>query len=155
VKRSGWLLLVLALAALGPVACSLGLPVSEPAVSLEDSSWTLDSYANAAGQPVSALPGTEITLSFVGDEIRGQAGCNWYFVFGEVEGDRLTVSSIDRTAKYCAEPEGIMQQEDSYVEALESVTAYRIQGNRLNLLDEKGAVVADYHLSSSAPVRTD
>lgn len=114
------------------------------AMPLEGTSWKLASYHDGVSALASVLNGTEITAAFAGGKLTGSAGCNSYSASYEGEGDALTFGPAATTRKMCAEPQGIMEQEQAYLAALESVAGYRIQGGRLELLDTKGTPVATF-----------
>jgi heat shock protein HslJ len=114
------------------------------ALSLEGTLWTLISYHDGKGALASVLRGTEITAAFAGAKLTGSAGCNSYSASYEHEGGSLTFGPIATTRKMCAEPEGVMEQEQAYLAALESVARYRAQGERLGLLDAEGKRVATF-----------
>jgi heat shock protein HslJ len=44
----------------------------------------------------------------------------------------------------CGEPERVMEQEGAYLAALARAAAYRLEGDRLALLDADGARVATF-----------
>ena len=50
----------------------------------------------------------------------------------------MTIGPAGSTKMYCGEPEGTMEQEARYLTLLESVAGYRIDGDRLDLLDGAG-----------------
>jgi heat shock protein HslJ len=114
------------------------------AMPLEGTPWKLVSYHDGENALASVLSGTEITAAFADGKLAGSAGCNSYSASYQGEGDALTVGPVATTRKVCAEPEGIMEQEQAYLAALGSVAGYRIQGGRLELLDAEGTPVATF-----------
>ena len=107
--------------------------------------WQLLSYNNGKEAVVSVLNGTEITAIFGEDGgLSGFAGCNNYSSAYEVDGDAITIGPAAATRKFCAEPEGTMEQEAAYLAALETAASFRIEGDSLELRAEDGALVADY-----------
>jgi heat shock protein HslJ len=118
------------------------------AVQLEGSSWKLVSYHDGESALVSVLNGTEITAAFAESKLSGSAGCNNYFASYDFEGETLTLGPAATTRKMCAEPEGIMEQERAYLAALASVAGYRVEGERLELLDAEGALVATFEAAA-------
>ena len=96
---------------------------------------------------VSTIIGTEITAIF--DEagtLSGSAGCNGYSASYTADGEKITVGPAASTRKFCAEPEGIMDQESQYLMALENAAVYTIDGRSLEIRDANGAGVAYYEL---------
>jgi polar amino acid transport system substrate-binding protein len=120
-----------------------------PTNPLAGRSWQMTSYYD--GQAViSALAGTEVTAVFGDDgSVSGSAGCNTYNATYQADGNSLTVGSVTATRQTCSEPEGIMEQESAYLVALESATAYQIEGDELELTDAEGVQVATFTVFDS------
>jgi heat shock protein HslJ len=126
----GLALLVLALTACaGPPAVQ-----TDP---LAGSSWVLDQVLGEE-----AIPGTQVTIQFNEGRVEGSAGCNSYGGGYSLGGDNsLTTGEIVRTLMACENPPGVMDQEDAYLQALQNAASYRIDGQRLEILDASGATV--------------
>ena len=118
----------LVLLAIGLVACKGG------AVAFEDKEWMLESYGEA-GNAQAVIEGSEITATFDGDtrEVRGSAGCNNYFGEYEVDGSELSIPTIGNTEMYCMEPEGVMDQEEQYLQLLRLAESYEIRDGKLRI----------------------
>jgi heat shock protein HslJ len=122
---------------------------SQPAISpgLIGTAWLLTEL-NA--QPVLDEPAVTATFSDDG-QLSGSSGCNTYSTGYERSPDdnSMTVNpAIAATMMACPEP--IMQQEQAYLIALGTTTAYRIEGDELTLLDSNGNAVAVF--SALVPV---
>jgi heat shock protein HslJ len=116
-----------------------------PDLPLVGTDWVLDSYSTGRDAISSVITGTTITAKFTDDsKITGSAGCNHYGGEYLLDGANLSVSSLFSTLMYCGEPEGVMEQEARYLGLFDSVTGYRIDGDRLDLLDEVGKVLLSY-----------
>ena len=128
------------------VACSKPVetgtpPATEPPLgsSLEDTEWVLTSLNGG-----SLIEGTNVTLGFTGGGLSGFAGCNAYGgghdsgKFIATNDGSLTIPAIAITAQACLAPEGVMEQEQSYVEALNSAATYRMVDDRLEIDDATG-----------------
>ena len=76
------------------------------------------------GSEQSVLPGTQITASFSDTQLTGSAGCNNYSGTLTPVNDYFTVDGIVTTRKMCAEPAGIMEQEQAYLAALAGTGGY-------------------------------
>jgi len=63
--------------------------------------------------------------------VSGSAGCNDYGTAYTLDGISLDFGDIAATEKACLTPEGVMDQEQRYLCALEDVTDYRISGTLL------------------------
>ena len=116
-----------------------------PDLPLVGTDWVLDSYSTGRDAISSVITGTTITAKFTDDsKITGSAGCNHYGGEYLLDGANLSVSSLFSTLMYCGEPEGVMEQEARYLGLFDSVAGYRIDGDRLDLLDEVGKVLLSY-----------
>jgi heat shock protein HslJ len=112
---------------------------------LAGTEWTLESFSSPGGETVSSvIAGTTITAVFSDGNVGGNAGCNSYGAGYRIDGAELSIEPPISTKMYCGEPEGVMEQENRYLNLLESVAGYRIDGNRLDLLDEGGATLLSY-----------
>jgi heat shock protein HslJ len=104
-------------------------------VALEDTAWILQSYGEP-GNLKDVLIDTEITAEFVSSEgtVRGSAGCNSYSGSYEVEDSNLSIPGpIAVTEMYCMEPEGVMDQEQEYLAALQLAESYEIDDDELQM----------------------
>ena len=69
-------------------------------------------------KPVS---GTRVTLRFAGESLEGFAGCNRYGATYSLQGSKFKIPKISSTAEGCLSPEGIMDQEETYLNILSGV----------------------------------
>ena len=112
---------------------------------LEGSSWEVIGYNNGKGGVVSVVIGTEITADFGEDgQLTGNASCNNYFASYETEGDSITIGPAGATMMFCGEPEGIMEQEQQYLAALETAATYKITGLTMEMRTSEGSLVANF-----------
>ena len=109
--------------------------------------WVLKSLN---GGPI--IEETSITLTIYEDSVGGTDGCNSYGIgpdYGPtfvpvitrpdgsyMEGD-FSVRDGTKTLLLCEETEGIMEQSEAYLTALKEGKTFRIQGNRLEILDRE------------------
>ncbi|MGD9317005.1 MAG: META domain-containing protein, partial [Anaerolineae bacterium] len=121
---------------------------AEPSVELED----LDPTAEAADldgtewlltslHGTGLAAGTNITLEFAEGHASGFAGCNAYGGPYALDGDTLAVQELAITAQGCIEPEGVMEQESAYTDALLNGGPYRLEDDRLQLENAAGETV--------------
>jgi heat shock protein HslJ/predicted secreted protein len=101
---------------------------------IENQEWVLESR----GEPdklQAVLAGTEITLTFDSpeDEVRGSAGCNSYFGDYTINGNKLSIGQVGHTEMYCMDPQGIMEQEQEYLSALQSAKGFQLTDGKLNI----------------------
>jgi heat shock protein HslJ len=106
-----------------------------PAVDpLAGTRWKVTNFNNGVGAVVGILPGTAITLEFDGaGRVTGQAGCNSYFAGYRISGNSLSVDQPGATSLLCETPEGVMQQEQQYLAALQSAGTFQIAGTQLQI----------------------
>ena len=107
--------------------------------------WQLTSYNNGKEAVVSVLEGSDVTAIFGADgKLAGSGGCNNYTADYQVDGSSLHIGPAASTRKLCAEPQGIIEQEAAYLQALEKAATYQIQGDKLEIRDANGALLASY-----------
>jgi len=94
------------------------------------------------------IEGTAITLNFTDEYLGGQMGCNGYGgtpdsgkYHAKSDGTFTLGSPFTVTVQLCTDPEGIMEQESAYIEALMSAIHYQIVDNRLEIEDEAGETI--------------
>ncbi len=110
---------------------------SGSAPDLVGSEWIL-AELNGAG----LLPGTNITLSFDEGSAGGFGGCNAYGgSYEKAGGGALSFSTMEMTLQFCLEPQGVMEQEEAYLAALQKAAAYRAVGDRLEIEDGEGELL--------------
>lgn len=112
---------------------------------LTGATWRAIFYNNGRGAAVSVLDGSTITAIFDADgRVSGSAGCNRYHAAYAVEGSSITIQAPATTRMACSEPEGVMQQEQEYLNALPTAATYAIHGEQLELRTAEGALVASF-----------
>jgi heat shock protein HslJ len=111
-------------------------------VPLPGSNWSMISYNN--GQALmSVLTGTEVSANFgVDGNLTGSAGCNNYMANYQIEDNKIDIGPAAATRMLCSEPEGIMEQEQDYLKAIESAATYRIERQQLWLFFENESIAA-------------
>jgi heat shock protein HslJ len=108
---------------------------------LSGTSWSVVSYNNGSGGVVSVLAGTDLTADFgSAGQLSGNAGCNTYNASYTTDGGAITIGAPASTRMFCAEPEGVMDQEAQYLAALETAARYSVNGPRLELRTADGAL---------------
>jgi len=74
-------------------------------------------------------------------EVSGSAGCNSYFGDYEVDGSSLSIPLIGNTEMYCMEPEGVMDQEEQYLQSLRLAESYEVKDGKLRITCSDGTVM--------------
>ena len=109
--------------------------------SLVGPTWRLSSLEGR-----DAVPGTHVTAEFGADDrVTGSAGCNRYFGHAAAKGDQLDVGLLATTMMHCG-ADGVMQQEQAYLAALEKAKVYRVADGRLRLGPTAAAVTIVFDL---------
>ena len=111
-------------------------PNGTPNVPLEGPTWELSSEPAL----VSPLDGIVVTARFENGTMSGESGCNTYTTSYEVDGTSLTIGSeIAGTRRACPPAETAVER--AYLERLPQVSAYRISGGTLTLLNGDEALL--------------
>ena len=131
-------------------ACKSGGKPAQP--DLVGAKWTLTSLDGS-----SLIADTEITLYFEETHFGGVMTCNGYGggrdsgKYSAMSDGTLTILQIAVTMQLCSSPEGIMEQEERYIEALHSAASYQVVDDRLEIADASGKVMLAYaHAESGA-----
>jgi len=127
-------------------ACSGGLPTNQ--VDLDGSAWVLTTINNDT-----AIIGNSPTLAFEDDMVSGNASCNTYSGSYQVEGETISFGPLARTEMYCMEPEGVMDQEQTYLEILEAAQRFESTENILTIYSDSGEKLT-FQTSSLVSVAT-
>jgi heat shock protein HslJ len=108
---------------------------------LAGTAWQVTGFNNGRQAVVSGLGGTELTLAFSTDgRVSGSAGCNRYTGTFRQDAKALSFGPAAATRRMCAEPAGIMEQEQQFLKALETVATARQEADRLELRTAEGAI---------------
>jgi heat shock protein HslJ len=102
-------------------------------------------YNNGKQGAVSLLLGSRISASFgTNGRVSGSAGCNQYFAAYTLDGPSMRIGAAGATRRFCAEPDGMMNQERLYLEALQTTATFRLNGDRLELRTANGALAVSF-----------
>jgi heat shock protein HslJ len=108
---------------------------------LAGTAWVVTSYSDGAGGVVPILLGTNLTLNFGLDgTLIGSAGCNEYSATYGVDGATITINVDGTSRRFCDQPNGIMEQEQAFLTALELATAFEIADQGLVLRDSENGI---------------
>lgn len=112
---------------------------NKPDVSLRNTYWKL---VELNGKPVLPGEGKELHMVIKADDrVTGYSGCNQFMGSVTVSEDGLSLGPVAGTRRMC---EGAMEQEDAFLQALESAHRYVISGDRLVITDANGEAVMRY-----------
>lgn len=122
------------------------LAVFEPrkSVGLVGATWSATGINNGRQAVVSLAAGSEVTMILASDgRLSGSGGCNSYSADYTVDGNNFKVGTIVQTEMACLD-EKVMEQEQAFFKALTNATTYRIDGDKLELRDDGGALQAGF-----------
>jgi heat shock protein HslJ/uncharacterized protein YraI len=110
-------------------------PIETPAPNpLAGTRWTVVNFNNGKGAVAGVIAGTTLTMDFGSSgRVEGNAGCNTYFATYRASGNSLSVDPPGATKMLCETPEGVMQQEQQFLAALQSAATLQITGNQLQI----------------------
>jgi heat shock protein HslJ len=123
------------------MACGTDSKASSTGASpdLPGTEWTLTSLNGS-----SLIEDTEITLYFKEAYLGGTMTCNQYGggpdsgKYTATDRGKLTIPQIAATVQLCTEPEGIMEQEAAYIQALHDAATYQVTGSDLKIANAGG-----------------
>lgn len=98
---------------------------------LAGTAWNLTEINGQA--PIADRP---VTIQFDDKQASGSSGCNSYGGEYAVDGNKITFANVFMTEMACMDPTGIMEQEQSYLETLRTVTTYTVEGDTLTIRSE-------------------
>jgi heat shock protein HslJ len=105
--------------------------------SLANTRWMLESFG-LAGAETPIIEGTAVTLQFdVNGQADGSGGCNSFGTTYQVQNSTLTVGEITSTLMACAD-EGVTEQEQVYLQALQSAQSFTQTENNLTIQYDNG-----------------
>jgi heat shock protein HslJ len=113
-------------------------------LALEGTHWQASGINNGKGGVVSSANTQLATARFKDGKVGGHAGCNTFNASYEIKGEQITMGPAMTTRMHCAEPDGIMDQEQEYLQALSRVRVYELTDTGLKLRDEKGSLQVNF-----------
>lgn len=113
---------------------------------LEGPRWVLAYYATADGSMADALATPESDATFADGTVQGSGGINMYHGAYELEGDALTVSPLAYTKM--AGDRAVMDQESTFLAALQSAVSYEVDGDKLVLRDGAGKTSLEFRAAA-------
>ena len=101
-------------------------------VLLTDSAWALE-MIGSPGDELPLIEGVTPTLNFFIERYTGFSGCNYYLAAFDTEVDSIGMYGPTQTVLQCDEPDGVMEQEATFIGILQNSTAYRVDEDKLTL----------------------
>lgn len=107
---------------------------------LAGSTWRATGINNGKGGVESLVADSSVTMDFAADgKVSGTGGCNRYTAGYQAEGGTLKFTPAAATRMMCPMP-GVMEQEQAFFMALESVASFRMEADRLEMRTAGGAL---------------
>lgn len=113
--------------------------------------WTLAGMAKG-GMITPLIPGKVITAEFTDNgHISGTSGCNLYSAQYQSRGHSLAIGNAASTEMYCMSPDGIMEQESTYLGLLGEASSWMIRDGKLVILDASGQEILVFSAGVADP----
>lgn len=128
----------------------------DPNAPLTGTNWQLQDYYDGNGATRAVLAGTQITAVFdTASNVSGSAGCNTYNgIYQQLTiPNTISIHQVTLGRIACESPEGIMEQEQAYINALTTVTQFQITGNSMEMRDNTGRVVLRFQVAPGVQPR--
>ena len=107
--------------------------------------WLLSSYSTSGGGLQRPLPGTEITARFGADgSLSGSAGCNSYNGTFMAFDQTLRVNRLSPSQAWCETPDGIMDQEGTFLLLMQQAARMSISAGQLTVFDSGGNRILEF-----------
>lgn len=101
--------------------------------------WLLQSYHTPNGGSQRPLPGTELTARFGADgSLSGSAGCNNYSGGFMAFDKTLRTSNLTNSQALCQNPDGVMEQEGTFLSLMTQASKMAISAGQLEVFDGSG-----------------
>ena len=113
----------------------------DEAAALEGVPWVLSSGVDVEGWEQSTP-----SVTFADGTVGGSTGCNRFTASYTLDGDTVEIGTIAATQIACPPPADAVER--AYVDALERVAGWRLDGEELVLLDEDDAEVLRFGTAS-------
>lgn len=121
-----------------PAPTATPAPAPNP---LAGTRWNVVNY-NDGTAIVTLIPGTSVTMDFGADGlVAGNSGCNSFTASYQVNGSGISITQPGGTQVFCAEPEGVMDQEARFLATLPTAASFRVNGNQLEVSSAAGQIV--------------
>jgi heat shock protein HslJ len=95
---------------------------------LEGTTWILTSYNNKR-----PIEGTQPTIQFKDSQVSGKASCNHYGGNYQVKGNAINFDGLFNTEMACQDPEGVMEQEQTYLKLLKAAQRFELVDGSLTI----------------------
>ena len=101
--------------------------------SLNGTTWELYSMGR-----YSPIAGSKTTIQFEDGQVGGLGGCNHYGGEYQISGNTITIDKLYMTEMACMSPEGVMDQESTYLQFLGGAQRFEIVNGQLQMYGSAG-----------------
>ena len=101
--------------------------------SLNGTTWELYSMGR-----YSPIAGSKTTIQFEDGQVGGLGGCNHYGGEYQISGNTITIDKLYMTEMACMSPEGVMDQESTYLQFLGGAQRFEIVNGQLQIYRSAG-----------------
>ena len=108
---------------------------------IRDTRWNLVALGDKPVAPADTARAAYLMLAPDSKQVTGSGGCNRMFGVYELNGSDLRFSGVGSTKMFC---QGRMETENQFLSSLLHVKSWKLAGQRLELSDSTGAVVARF-----------
>jgi heat shock protein HslJ len=110
-----------------------------PVGSALDGNWEVRQFLSRAGEIVEPITPSGLSARLLPDgDLEGETGCESYVGSYQLDGQMISLSVLGRDPRPCASD--VKDEAEMFIEALKAVTAWRLAGSGLELLDDTGRV---------------
>jgi len=103
---------------------------------LNGTTWEL--YSIGSHAPISD---SKTTLRFEAGQVSGLGGCNQYGGEYQINGDTLSIDKLYATEMACMSPEGIMGQEQDFLQYLGNAQRFELSEGQLQIYGSGGGAL--------------
>jgi heat shock protein HslJ len=100
---------------------------------LAGQTWILTTYDD-----IQPIPDHQPTLQFEDGQVSGTTGCNHYGGSYQIKGDAIRFEALYNTEMACLEPEGLMEQEESFMKLLGAANRFELVDGVLTIFTGLG-----------------
>jgi heat shock protein HslJ len=127
------------------MACATVAPavasVSGTTASFENTYWKLVALRGKPVEVAQQQREPHLILQPAQKRMAGSGGCNRLAGSYTLDDDRVSFGRVASTRMACAQG---MEQESAFLDALSAIKRWRVEGQHLDLMDERGEVIAQF-----------
>gem|GEM_PF-350938 len=112
-------------------------------LTLENGVWQATGINNGRGGVVTNKNTHLATILFSQGKAQGHTGCNNFSASYDLNDQNIHFGKARTTRKFCSE-DGVMDQEQQYLQALTNTVSYELKEGKLNLRDNKGSLMVGF-----------